>query len=162
VSTSQESHTIEAHTLTVRLLVLFVLVVRAAPQVPAQHAVISAAKNAVVQDLERTLPRATFEAWVQGLVGARTALAWSTNDCGEQTGEPALDRGRDIPLCAEVQAAVAGGRRLSLSLMVGSTRRGLTVDTPVFRLGSISGPGGSETISIDKLSDVPKLVGPRR
>ena len=145
-----------------RILLLFVLVVLgAAPQAPPQAAAISAAKNAVVQDMEKTLPRATFEAWVQGLVGAQAALKWSTNDCGEQTGNPALDKGRDFPICAEVQVAVAGDRQLSLSLMVGSTSRGLTVGPPMFRQGNISGPKGSEMISIEKLSDVPKLIGPR-
>ena len=145
-----------------RLVLLFVLVVLgAAPQAPTQAAAISAAKNAVVQDMEKTLPRATFEAWIRGLVGAQVALKWSTNDCGEQTGNPAVDKGRDFPICAEVQGAVAGDRQLSLSLMVGSTSRGLTVGPPLFRQGRISGPQGSEIVSIEKLSDVPKLIGPR-
>jgi hypothetical protein len=143
-------------------LLFFVLVVLGAvPQAPPQAAAISAAKNAVVQDMEKTLPRVTFEAWVQGLVGAQAALKWSTNDCGEQTGNPALDKGRDFPICAEVQVVVAGDRQLSLSLMVGSTSRGLTVGPPMFRRGNISGPKDSEVISIEKLSDVPKLIGPR-
>jgi hypothetical protein len=152
----------EAHTNPMRLLFLFVLVaLGAAPQAPPQAAAISAAKNAVVQDVEKALPRVTFEAWLQGLVGPQAALKWSTNDCGEQTGNPALDRGRDFPICAEVQVAVAGDRQLSLSLMVGSTSRGLTVGPPKFRQGTISGPKGSERITIEKLSDVPKLIGPR-
>jgi hypothetical protein len=145
-----------------RLLSLFVLVVLGAPpQAPPQAAAISAAKNAVVQDMEKALPRVTFEAWLQGLVGAQATLKWETNDCGEQTGNPAVDRGRDFPICAEVEVAVAGDRQLSLSLMVGSTSRGLTVGPPKFRQGRISGPKGSEMISIEKLSDVPKLLGPR-
>jgi hypothetical protein len=74
---------------------LLVLVVLGAPQAPTPAAAIRAAKNAVVQDMDKTLPRATFESWVQGLVGAEATLEWSTNDCGEQTGNPALDRGRD-------------------------------------------------------------------
>ena len=144
-----------------RLLLPFVLVVLgAAAQAPPQAAAINAAKNAVVQDMEKTLPRATFEAWVQGLVGAQAGLKWSTNDCGEQTGNPALDRGRDFPICAEVQVAVAGGRQLSLSLTVGSTSRGLIVGPPTFHQGNISGPKGSEMIWIKRLSDVPKLIGP--
>ena len=107
--------------------------------------------------MEKSLPRVTFEAWVQGLVGAQAALKWSMNDCGEQTGNPALDRGRDFPICAEVQAAVAGDRQLSLALMVGSTSRGLTIGPPMFRQGSISGLGRVE-VSIEKLADVPKLL----
>ena len=143
------------------LLLLFGLAVfGAAPQPPPPAAAISAAKNAVVQDMEKSLPRVTFEAWVHGLVGAQAALKWSMNDCGEQTGNPALDRGRDFPICAEVQAAVAGDRQLSLALMVGSTSRGLTIGPPMFRQGSISGLKGVE-ISIEKLADVPKLLSLR-
>jgi hypothetical protein len=144
-----------------RLLLLFLLVVLgAAPQAPPQAAAISAAKNAIVQDMDRALPRVTFEAWVQGLVGPQAALRWSTNDCGEQTGNPPLDRGRDFPVCVGVHVAVTGDRQLSLSLMVGSTHRGLTVGPPMFRLGHISGPG-PEMIAIEKLSVVPTLIGPR-
>ena len=112
--------------------------------------------------MEKTLPRVTFEAWVQGVVGARAALTWETNDCGEQTGNPALDKGRDFPICVEVQAALAGDRQLSLALMVGSIRRGLTVGPLMFRQGSISGPKGAELISIEKLADVPGLLGPKK
>ena len=145
-----------------RILLLVVLVVLgAAPQAPPQAAAISAARNAVVQDMEKTLPRVTFEAWVQGLVGAQAVLKWSTNDCGEQTGNPAVDKGRDFPICAEVQAPVSGDRQLSLSLSVGSSSRGLTARAPVFRQGNISGPKGSGMIWIKKLSDVPKVIGPR-
>jgi hypothetical protein len=143
------------------LFVLVLVLLGAAPQAPTEAAAISAAKNAVVQNIEKALPRVTFEAWVQGMVGAQAALNWSTNDCGEQTGNPALDRGRDFPICAEVQVAMAGDRQLTLSLMVGSTSRGLTVGPPTFRQGRISGPKGSDRISIEKLSDVPKLIGPR-
>jgi hypothetical protein len=144
-----------------RLLLLFVpVVLGASPQAPSQAAAISVAKNAVVQDMEKTQPRETFEVWVQRLAGAPAALKWSTNDCGEQTGNPTLDKGRDLPICAEVQVALAGDRQLSLSLVVGSTSRGLTVGPPMFRQGNISGPQGSETFSIRRLSDVPKLIGP--
>jgi hypothetical protein len=43
---------------------------------------------------------------------------------------------------------------------VGSTRRGLTGGPPIFHQGSISGPEGSAIILIEKLADVPKLIGP--
>jgi hypothetical protein len=144
-----------------RLMTFLALVLfSAAPQPPAREATaISAARNAVAQDIEKALPRVTFEAWVQGLVGAQAALRWETNDCGEQTGNPALDKGRDFPVCVEVEAGVAGGRRISLSLMVGSTSRGLTVGPPMFHHGSISGPEGAEMISIEKLADAPRLLG---
>jgi hypothetical protein len=142
------------------LLLPFVLVVLAAPQ-PTEAAAINAGKNAVVQDIDKTLPRATFETWVQGLVGAQATLKWEANDCGEQPGNPALDRGRDFPICAEVKVAIGGDRQLSLSLMVGSIS-GLTVGPPVFRQGKISGPERSARISIERLSDVPKLIGPQR
>ena len=133
-----------------------------APQPPAGEATaISAARNAVAQDIEKVLPRVTFEAWVQGLVGARAVLRWEANDCGEQTGNPALDKGRDFPICVEVGAAAAGDRHISLVLVVGSASRGLKVGPPTFHHGSISGREGGEIILIEKLADVPGLLGRR-
>ena len=139
-------------------LVALALVLGQTPQTRA--AAIKAAKDAVVQDIDKALPRTTFEAWLRGVIGAQATATWETNDCGEQTGNPAADRGRDFPLCAEVHVGLSRSRQLSLSLLVGSMSRGLIVGPPAFHHGNISGPRGSETIAIQKLSDVTKLIEP--
>jgi hypothetical protein len=94
-------------------------------QAPPQAAAISTAKKAIVRELDNTLAAVAFETWLRGLVGSQAEMKWEVNDCGEQTGT-AADRGRDLPLCAEVQLDIPGRRRLSLSLLVGSENRGVT------------------------------------
>jgi hypothetical protein len=138
-------------------LVALALALGQTPQ--TQTAAINAAKHSIVQDIDKTLPRATFEAWLRGLVGPQAVMKWEVNDCGEQTGGPA-DRGRDFPLCVEVQAGLSRDRQLSLSLLVGSFGRGVTAGPLMLYQGNISGPKGAGMITIKKLSDLPKLVAP--
>jgi hypothetical protein len=138
-------------------LVTLVLALSQAPQI--QAAAIQAAKNSIARDMDKTLPPVTFEAWLQGLAGTQAVLQWSVTDCGEQTGNPALDRGRDIPMCAEVNVTLPGNRLLSLSLLVGSAGRGLTVGSLQFYSGAILDSDFKQTISIKTLAEVPRLVG---
>jgi hypothetical protein len=136
-----------------------VVVAFALGQTPqTQAAAISKAKNAVVQDLDKTLPRVAFEAWLRGLVGAQAVMKWEVNDCGEQTGSPA-DRGRDIPLCAEVMVDLTGNRKLSLSLLVGSMQRGLAAGPLTFASGVVIGSDPKQMTWIKTLGEAPKLVG---
>jgi len=142
------------------LLALLTAAVAQAPQAaqaPTQAAAIDAAKHAIVRDIEDTLPRVTVEVWLRELAGAQAPMTWELNDCGEQTGSPA-DRGRDIPMCAEVQVELSGNRRLSLSLAVGSTRTGLSAK-PAFFFGHLTGPDRSKMIWIKTLAEVPKVIG---
>lgn len=113
--------------------ILFVLAL-AGPRIPlaaSDAAAIAAAKRTDVHRIEPSLPKQAFEKWLRGATGAHAEIHWEVNDCGEQTGNPSVDKGRDLPMCAEAQVALAGNRRLSVSLAVG-----------VFRGGVGSGPAG--------------------
>jgi hypothetical protein len=110
---------------------------------------ISAAKNAIARDFHPALPRESIEAWLASLLGADRAIKWEVNDCGEQSGDPAVDRGRDFPMCVEARAPLSGARTLSLSFMVGTMKKGVT-GPPVYRFGFLIGPG-------DRLQDVGTL-----
>jgi hypothetical protein len=126
-----------------------------------QASAISAARNSIVRDMEKTLPAVKFEAWLQELVGRQTALEWGVTDCGEQTGDPATDRARDIPVCAEVNVKLPGDRLLSLSLLAGSRQRGLTVGSLTFSSGAIIEPKPKPITWIKTLAELPKLIGYR-
>jgi hypothetical protein len=141
------------HAVTLGILAILV---GQAPQ--TQTAAIKAAKTSIVRDMDKTLPQVTFEAWLQGLVGAKAVMKWEVTDCGEQTGTPA-DRGRDFPMCAEVDVTLPGNRQLSLSLLVGSMARGLTVGPLMLFSGAVIGPDRNQIAWIKTLADVPKLVG---
>jgi hypothetical protein len=140
-------------------LVTLALALSQTPQI--QAAAIQAAKNSIARDMDKTLPPVTFEAWLQGLAGTQAVLKWSVTDCGEQTGDPALDLGRDIPMCAEVIVTLPGNRLLSLSLLVGSAGRGLTAGSVQLYSGAIMDRDFTPTASIKTLAEVPKLIGPQ-
>jgi hypothetical protein len=123
-------------------LVILAIVFGQPPTASSEASAIAAAKKAIVRQIDPSLPRATFETWLHGLVGARAVTKWEVNDCGEQTGNPALDQGRDFPMCAQVQVRLSGKRELYLSLAVGTRRKGVTPAPPVFFSGYLTEPGG--------------------
>jgi hypothetical protein len=62
---------------------------------------IAAAKNASVQRIDPSLPDKPLEKWLREIVGHQARITWEVNDCGEQTGNPEDDKGRDFPMCIE-------------------------------------------------------------
>jgi len=79
----------------------------------------------------------------------KAQIAWESNDCGEQDGFTAR---ADIPLCGEASATLADGRKLTVMIGVGTSRKG------------VQGAPGVWFLSVqDKtsthLSDLPKFLG---
>jgi hypothetical protein len=96
-------------------------------------ALVQRVKIAIVRDMDDALPKITLEAWLRGLVGAKAAMAWEVNDCGE-TG-----RGDDpTPVCVQVNIDVAANRELSLFLVVGASDTGVTAGPPHLLFGVLS------------------------
>lgn len=122
-----------------RILILLALLLAPTAQAPEPSPAIDVAKRAIVSDLDKTLPRVTVDGWLRELVGPQAVVTWDVNDCGEQTGDPVVDRGRDFPMCAEARVALPDKRTLSLSLAVGTQRRGLT-GTVDFWSAALVGP----------------------
>ena len=120
-------------------------------------AAIEAAKKAIVHQIDPALPRTTFESWLRGLAGAKAVTRWEVNDCGEQTGNPSLDKERDFPMCAQVQVSLGGNRELTLSLAVGTGRKGVTPEPPDFVSGYVTESGGPPTW-IKSLAEVPAII----
>ena len=118
---------------------------------------IDAAKKAIVRQIDPALPRTTFEAWLRGLVGPQAVTKWEVNDCGEQTGNPALDKDRDSPMCAQVQVFLDGKRELHLSHAVGTRRHGVTAAPPAFFSGHLTESGGPPRW-IKSLAQVPAVI----
>ena len=71
-------------------------------------------------DLDKSLPKIRFERWLQDVAGKAIELRWELNDCGEQTGDPAVDRKRDIPACVEAAADLPGERGFAVHVQVGT------------------------------------------
>ena len=118
---------------------------------------IAAAKNTSVHQIEPSLPNKAFSVWLRNLVGPKAHIQWEVNDCGEQTGNPESDKGRDFPMCAEVQVELAGKRKLSISLSVGTFKTGAHAGPARFFYAFILQPDGSSRL-INKLSQVPGAI----
>jgi hypothetical protein len=144
-------------TMSVGGLMMLVGVLGQTPARGPEAAAITAARQAIVHAIDPALPRETFETWLRGIVGAQADLKWEVNDCGEQTGDPRSDQGRDFPMCAQVQVALDGGRELNLLLVVGTFRQGLTAGAPRFHSGYLTEPGRPPT-SVKSLMQVPAMI----
>ena len=95
----------------------------------ADRAAIQYAQAILVSTLDRNLPRITLKFFLENESdGAR--IRWEVNDCGEQTGSPTVDRGRDFPMCVEAEVFLKDQRSLNVSVAVGTFKKGV-VDRPV-------------------------------
>jgi len=114
------------------------------------------AKRTVVRQLEPVLPAVTFEEWLRTTAGMAFST-WGVNDCGEQTGNPDLDRGRDFPMCVESITSLTGNRKLVVSLVVGTLKRGAGPgEAGVWSIFLIDADKSQHEIK--KLADVPAVI----
>jgi hypothetical protein len=118
---------------------------------------IAAAKSTSVQRLDPSLPDRPLEKWLRGVVGPQSQITWEVNDCGEQTGNPESDKGRDFPICAEAQVPLKQKSTLYVSVSVGTLKTGVQPGSAGLAYAVIMGPGGSAR-SIRKLSQVPEAI----
>ena len=94
-------------------------------QQKTERATIEYAKAVLVSALDKTLPRVSLEFFLANESdGAR--IQWEVNDCGEETGNPETDRGRDFPMCVEAEVFLKDQRSLNVSLVVGTFKKGVS------------------------------------
>ena len=112
--------------LAILLTAVLLAALCAGAQTRLEAAAIARAKRLPVAQLDPGLRTAMpLEAWLKAEAGPGAKIAWESNDCGEQSGNPEADRGRDFPLCAEADLALSGGRKLVVMIAVGTFQRGL-------------------------------------
>ena len=130
-------------------VILFVLapaIAMASPQNPVDPIdakAIEVARKTNVHQIEPSLPNRAFAQWLRDVAGTQTDIKWEVNDCGEQTGDPSVDKGRDFPMCAEAQVVLSGNRRLSVSLGVGTFKSGVRTGPASFAFAVITESDGS-------------------
>jgi hypothetical protein len=108
--------------------------------------------------LDSKLPPQPFESWLKGVLGPGTELKWEVNDCGEQTGDPKLDAGRDIPTCVEADATNPHKSEIEIivSINVGSVNKGAN-QKPQFGFASVR-VGNRDLFLPEQLHCLPKLL----
>jgi len=105
--------------------------------------------------LDTLCPKIPFMTWFKSVVGGSAKLQWEVNDCGEQTGVPAVDQQRDLPVCLEVSADLPDNRKVGVAVWVGTEKKGLT-DTPA--VYDIYLQLAGQFYHIRRLSDLPKTL----
>jgi hypothetical protein len=114
------------------VFILFAAALSQAQQRTRDAATIAYVKHYPVSRIEKGLPPKPFGVWFQELIGWKTPVTWEVNDCGEQTGTPA-DKSRDFPMCVEARAQQAADFFTSVSIQIGTFKRGITRGKPVVR-----------------------------
>jgi hypothetical protein len=107
--------------------------------------------------LDPKLPPQPFASWFKSVLGPGAELKWEVNDCGEQTGNPLTDAGRDFPTCVEVDATNPHKPEIEIvvSIAVGTVNKGAN-QKPQFAFASVR--IGNRDLSPQQLHCLPKLL----
>ena len=122
----------------------------------AEDGVVKAAKLLTAQDFDKTLPDQPIEEWLRMHLPAGYDATWGeyATDCGEGTGS-AVDKERDMPLCAEVEIREGTKVMGYLALLVGTRKRGLLKDGVGLYFGYLE--HGGNKYDFKRLGDVLKV-----
>jgi hypothetical protein len=107
--------------------------------------------------LDSLLPKTAFLSWFRDIVGSDAKITWEINDCGEQTGVPSVDQGRDIPVCFEISAVLTDRRIIGVAIAVGTEKKGLSGAPAVYNIYIDTGKG---TQHLGRLKDIPPALHP--
>ncbi len=88
-------------------------------------------------------------------MGPLAEIRWEANDCGEQTGGPA-DKARVLPVCAQAEALLSDGRKVIVTIAVGTMKKGLT-RVPGGVYYSVE-EQGDKVDTIKRLGDLPEML----
>lgn len=102
--------------------------------------------------LEPSLPPQPFAAWLKEALGPQAGIEWEVNDCGEQTGDPEADKGRDFPACVAAHATLPDDREVEVLVAVGTRQLGF-VGQPALRAVSLYESGNWS--DLDRLAELP-------
>ena len=99
---SQRQNLTTRATLAAVLLMLVPTLLCADPA--SKEQLLAAAKSTLASQIEPGLPEEPIEYWLQSIVDKDVVWSWEINDCGEQTGNPEIDKNRDLPICGGIEA----------------------------------------------------------
>ncbi len=111
-----------------------------------------------LETLDSTLSGATLDEWLVALV-APGRLEYELDDCGEQTGHPETDRGRDFPACVSAYGTLDDGGEISVSVRVGTLGKGVSGDPAV---AMVTTRMGNDLQFLPSLADLAAWMGHRR
>ena len=116
-----------------------------------ERVAIQRAKSLIVSSFDRSLPNVSLEFFLK-YEGGGAPIKWEVNDCGDQTGSPALDQERGSPMCVEADFEFKGQTAVTVLVSVGTFKRGPSA-VPALISVTITESGTSR--SVRHLSDLP-------
>jgi hypothetical protein len=139
-----------ASKVVLRLFALILIsLVGAGATMAAEQDFLAAAKTTLASQVEAGLPNETIDVWLAGVIGRQVPVAWGINDCGEQTGDPSVDKDRDFPVCGELEAMLGPDRSVYLFFSVGTQSLGVLEGRSLWFVGLLESDG---TLSFESLS----------
>lgn len=124
---------------------------QSSPADKAEQSTIARVKKFQASSIDALLPKVSLEFFLR-YESEGSPIHWEVNDCGEQTGNPSVDQGRNFPTCVEADFDVHH-RSVSIVISVGTSKAGER-DTGGFFSGSITDADGTSH-AIQRLSDLP-------
>lgn len=109
------------------------------------------AKGALASSLDTSLPNVTLENFLN-YESEGADIHWEVNDCGEQTGNPATDAGRDFPMCVEADFDFRH-QAVSVVIAVGTLKKGPS--KPAFFSATVN-DGSGKIRPLRRLGELPK------
>lgn len=110
---------------------------------------LAAAKSTLASQVEPGLADETIDVWLAGVIGQQVPTVWGINDCGEQTGDPAVDKERDLPICGELEATLAPDRSVYLYFSLGTQSLGVLEGRDLWFVGILE---PENTLTFESLS----------
>jgi hypothetical protein len=118
---------------------------------------VSFAKSLQAKDYDSNLRPMPVEQWFKSVLPHGIIAVWNPNitDCGEQTGNPAIDRTRDMPMCAEIELKKNSRLVGYLFLVIGSEKKGKLKEDAGLYYGYIK--KNEKEVNLKKLGDLSKI-----
>lgn len=102
-------------------------------------------------ELHPSLPAEPLADWLRRTVPGSSVVRWERNDCGEASGDPARDEGRELPGCVSVHVQ-AFARDREVVLLFDAT-------DGAFRFATARSPGGRLRSGLEHPGDLTRLLG---
>jgi hypothetical protein len=138
------------------LAILNIVLLTFSPSI-AEDDYVTFAKSLMAKDYDESLPSIPIQEWLRSMLPNGLVALWNPaiTDCGEQTGDPEIDKNRDMPMCAEIELKENGISVGYLLLMIGTQKKRKSKENAGLFYGFVTRQ--EKTINLRKLSDLSKM-----
>jgi hypothetical protein len=138
------------------LIVINMILLSSLPSI-ADDDYVTFAKSLTADKYDQSLPSLPIEQWLTSILPHGIVASWGkyVTDCGEQMGVPAIDKDRDMPLCAEIEFKENGRSVGYILLFIGSEKKGITSANAELYYGEMR--RNDVSIRLKKLGDMKKM-----